>query len=128
MTPEVTKEFLYYLYTDQVKNLRDHAFELLGASNKYNLPRLKALCEEAVCQDLDDAKVIDVAILAHQNLAENAKRFAIEEIVQNFSDVIKEDSWAKLVVEFPELLHEIHECLASRVSQLKRRSMRLMRE
>jgi hypothetical protein len=37
-----------FLYTDSVKEIDLHAIELLGAANKYNLPKLKMLSEVSI--------------------------------------------------------------------------------
>ena len=36
------------------------------AANKYNIPRMKLLAEEALCLNLNDDKILDVAKFAHR--------------------------------------------------------------
>ena len=39
-----------FLYTDKMQNANLHAKELLMAANKYNIPRMQVLAEEALCR------------------------------------------------------------------------------
>ena len=46
--PEVVHETLRYMYTNTVENMKEHAKDLLGMAEKYQLQGLKKQCEEFV--------------------------------------------------------------------------------
>ena len=50
MSPQALREMLRFLYTDKMQNANLHAKELLMAANKYNIPRMQILAEEALCR------------------------------------------------------------------------------
>ena len=50
--PEVFKELLTYIYTEKAPNIKTLASPLLRAAEKYQLERLKALCEQRLSYDL----------------------------------------------------------------------------
>ena len=91
-----------------MENANIHAKELLRAANKYNIPRMKLLAEEALCQNLSDDTVLLVAKFANVHNGGYAKDFAINCIVSNFGTLIRRPEWADFIKENPDLLHEIH--------------------
>ncbi len=52
ITPAVGKEMITYIYTDEAPNVRDMAEELWFAAEKYQLPGLKALCNNEIVKQL----------------------------------------------------------------------------
>ncbi|KAL7037011.1 hypothetical protein ACKWTF_009031 [Chironomus riparius] len=46
------KELIRYIYTDEVHNLSEHVFDLLYASDYYQIEGLKAICEEGMLKIL----------------------------------------------------------------------------
>ena len=115
---------LRFLYTDKMENANIHAKELLRAANKYNIPRMKLLAEEALCQNLSDETVLDVAKYAYVHNGNNAKDFAISCIVTNFASLIRRPEWPKFVEDNLELLNEIHLRIASKLESNQRPSRR----
>ena len=98
---------LRFLYTDKMENANIHAKELLRAANKYNIPRMKLLAEEALCQNLSDDTVLLVAKFANVHNGGYAKDFAINCIVSNFGTLIRRPECVDFIKENPDLLHEI---------------------
>ena len=111
---------LRFLYTDKMENANIHAKELLRAANKYNIPRMKLLAEEALCQNLSDDTVLLVAKFANVHNGGYAKDFAINCIVSNFGTLIRRPEWADFIKENPDLLHEIHLRISSKMDNGQR--------
>ena len=111
---------LRFLYTDKMENANIHAKELLRAANKYNIPRMKLLAEEALCQNLSDDTVLLVAKFANVHNGGYAKDFAINCIVSNFGTLIRRPEWADFIKENPDLLHEINLRISSKMDNGQR--------
>jgi len=120
MSPQALREMLRFLYTDKMENANIHAKELLRAANKYNIPRMKLLAEEALCQNLNDETVLEVAKFANVHNGNFAKDFAINCIVSNFGTLIRRSEWTDFTKENPDLLHEIHLRISSKLDNGQR--------
>ncbi|KAL5510530.1 hypothetical protein EMCRGX_G006090 [Ephydatia muelleri] len=59
---EVMQEMLAYIYTGKAPNLKKMADSLLSAADKYALDRLKVMCEEALCANLNIENVSDTLV------------------------------------------------------------------
>ena len=123
MSPEALREFLRFMYTDKPRQLGEHAEELLAAADKYNVARLKLLCEQALCEELSDDRVSKVAILAETYNAERAREFALVHLVDNFPDVLDKESWKELASGHGDLLAEVHRRLAGKMEQMAKRQV-----
>lgn len=66
LTEEVFEEVLYFIYTDQVRNLDAMRDQLLHAAQKFELPRLVHLTEHALLKKLAVDNVCDRLIVADQ--------------------------------------------------------------
>jgi speckle-type POZ protein len=75
---EVMSEVLRYIYTGKSNSIDRMPDALMAASDKYALERLKALCEEALCNNLDIENVADTLILADLHSAVQLKQQAID--------------------------------------------------
>lgn len=75
---DVMSEVLRFIYTDKANGIDKMADLLLAAADKYALERLKALCEEALCNNLDTENVADTLVLADLHCANQLKMQAIE--------------------------------------------------
>lgn len=78
MDPEVLKEMLNFIYSGRANNLEKMADDLLAAADKYDLERLKVMCEEALCSNLSVESAADVLILADMHSAQQLKAHAID--------------------------------------------------
>ena len=52
LKPASFKELIRYIYTDEVRDLNEHVFDLLYASDYYQIEGLKAICEESMLKIL----------------------------------------------------------------------------
>ncbi len=74
-----------FIYTDKAECTEsgDTAANLLPLADKYNLPRLKAICEESICDDIDLGNAVHSLILGHLHEAKNLKAVALEFVSTN---------------------------------------------
>uniref|UniRef100_A0A915ARD4 Speckle-type POZ protein n=3 Tax=Ascarididae TaxID=6250 RepID=A0A915ARD4_PARUN len=111
--PEVMKEMLRFMYTDQAPNLDRMADTLLAAADKYQLDRLKVMCEQALCLNLTNDNACETLILADLHSAEQLKQQAIDYINVHANEIMESDGWSCLVKDHPPLLAEVFRALAT---------------
>lgn len=80
MDMEVLGEMLTFIYTGKAPNLEKLNAELLAAADKYDLERLKVMCEESMCSNLNVDNAADVLILSDMHSAHQLKAHTIEYI------------------------------------------------
>jgi speckle-type POZ protein len=78
MDKDVLGEMLRFIYTGKANNLDKMADDLLAAADKYDLERLKVMCEEALCSNLSIETAAEVLILADMHSANQLKAHAID--------------------------------------------------
>ncbi|CAG5075217.1 Similar to spop-b: Speckle-type POZ protein B (Xenopus laevis) [Cotesia congregata] len=62
--PEIFKKVLDFIYTDKVNDINSSVEELLEAADKYQLQRLKEMCEHSLSKILTDTNAIRIMIPA----------------------------------------------------------------
>ena len=115
---DVVSELLTFIYTDSAPNINKHAAELLVAAEKYNIPRLKAVCELELAKCLNIDNVIDRLLESQMYRADQLKAAAMHWIGKHAPDVVKTASWKSLCEEHPELVIPICEQFASCIKEL----------
>ena len=103
---DVLKELLTYIYTGECPNIKAHASALLCAAEKYDLSRLKALCEERLSYDLQVDNAASMLMLADTYKAEQLKQNALLFINEHGNEVQCTTEWED-VKESAELLHDL---------------------
>lgn len=111
--PEVLREMLKFMYTGSAPSLERMADELLAAADKYQLERLKVMCEQALCLSLTNESACETLILADLHSAEHLKQQAIEYVNLHANEVMESDGWKILVKEHPPLLEQVFKALAT---------------
>lgn len=112
VTDDVFREMLRFIYTGKVQNLPNMADTLLAAADKYDLERLKIMCEEALCTNLSVENAATVLILADLHNAEQLKAQTIDFINTHASEVMDSGSWTNLIQTHPYLVAETFRALA----------------
>ena len=92
------------------------ADDLLAAADKYQLERLKVMCEQALCQNLTAENACETLILADLHTAEQLKTQSVEFINAHANDVMETQGWKSLVKDYPHLLAEAFKALATQQS------------
>jgi len=111
--PEVLREMLRFMYTGTAPNLERLSDELLSAADKYQLERLKVMCEQSLCSSLTSENACDTLILADLHSAEHLKTHSVEYINLHASEVMETPGWKLLVKDYPQLLEQVFKALAT---------------
>ena len=104
--PEVFKEILTYIYTGEAPHIQTLASSLLSAAEKYQLGRLKAMCERQMSYGLQVDNAAETLVLAHTYRADQLKKNALKFIIKHRNEVRETKDWEK-VHNTCELLEEL---------------------
>lgn len=110
---DVMQELLRFIYTGVSLNLDRMADDLLAAADKYQLERLKVMCEQSLCAGLTVENSCETLILADMHTAGQLKAQAIDFINAHAADVMESAGWKTLVGSYPSLLAEAFRALAT---------------
>jgi len=112
--PPIFGAALKYIYTGRcdANLLEDKALELLMVADKYDLSRLKLMCEDVLLRKLNIQTA--ASSLSHADLyhALQLKRSVLEFITNHFFEVIVVDEFKEWAAENAALVSEIHEAMA----------------
>ncbi len=111
---ETLEALIGYIYTGSCPRLKELAPTLLQAADKYLMPKLKHICENAMLGVVDFDNVDRVLELAYLHNADRLKEKAIAVAVANMSRLTKEDRWRELGKKHPALLQEVVDVTCSR--------------
>jgi hypothetical protein len=96
---DVLSLLIQFLYTDNVDLNGDIVVSLFMAADKYQLTRLRALCENFILQNISLDNVCTIFHTAHQLSALKLREFCFNWIINNFGDLLLSDSLTRLPVE-----------------------------
>jgi len=92
------------------------ASSLMRAADKYNIPRLKSLCEETICNNIEVSNAADILVLAHMHEASNLKAMAVDFIMNNLNKVSETPAWKCITDgQHPKLLGEMFKTLMEKL-------------
>ncbi|XP_057317899.1 speckle-type POZ protein B-like [Microplitis mediator] len=111
--PEIFNKLLEFIYTDDINNLDMDAASLLEAANKYQLLKLKSLCEESLSKSASIDNAIKLMILADLHNANQLFERVLELIIKNIEDVIETPEYKILETSQPLLLSKLIKKLAT---------------
>lgn len=115
---EVLSLLVQFLYTDNADINGDIVVGLFMAADKYQLVRLRALCENFILQNISIDNVCTIFQTAHELNAQKLREFCFNWIINNFGELLKSDHLTKLPIE---LLNEINHAAASMHFKTKKR-------
>lgn len=113
MDEDTLKEMLRFIYTGKSNCLDKMADELLAAADKYALDRLKVMCEEALCDNLNVDTAAELLTLADMHSAEQLKAHVIDFINIHATDVVETEGWKQMIQRTPHLVAEAFRALAT---------------
>ncbi|CAN6373105.1 unnamed protein product [Urochloa humidicola] len=112
--PNAFRAMLHFIYTDSLSKIEDGdmmvmAQHLLVAADKYNLERLKSICDDKLCSYIDSKTVVTMLLLADRHgckcLEEECLRFIKSR--GNFKSVVAIDDFDLLMSSYPSLVKEL---------------------
>ena len=119
MTADAVSDLLTFIYTDTAPNVETLALELLEAAEKYNIVRLKAICEAELAEQQDIDNVIDILLLADTYGAGQLREAPLHWITKRAPDIITTERWETICEKHPGLVKIICERFASYINHLK---------
>ncbi|TKV93747.1 hypothetical protein SEVIR_9G246200v4 [Setaria viridis] len=121
MLPQVFKALLHFIYTDSLPQMEEQeesvmAQHLLEAADRYDMQRLKLICEDKLCRHLDVSSAATTLVLAEQHNCRGLKDACIEFLLSHhvLEEVMATDGFEHLTKSCPALVKEIISKLASR--------------
>ncbi|XP_048552749.1 BTB/POZ and MATH domain-containing protein 1-like [Triticum urartu] len=113
MEAKVFKAMLHFIYADSLPEAdKDEivgmAQHLLVAADRYNLQRLKLMCEETLCKSINKDTAATTLALAEQHGCDGLKKACFEFLasVDNLKAVMASDGFAHLKSSCPSILEE----------------------
>lgn len=116
MSHRTFSKVLEYLYTDSVGYVSPElGVQLLIASERFMLDRLKAICEDIIRNSINLENATNILSASHHYNATGLKEIALEFILQNISKNTMRDSLNDLKGE-PDLLVDIVRLISTKMS------------
>ncbi|KOM38590.1 hypothetical protein LR48_Vigan03g197200 [Vigna angularis] len=141
--PRVFKALLHFIYRDSLIHDRElyksrsslyssvsetFPAKLLAAAEKFDLSRLKLMCESVLCNDISTDSVVNILLLADRNHATELKFACLKFAVQNLNAVMQSDCFKYLTQKNPllqvELLKTWVECKEPFIGKPKYESLK----
>ncbi|XBI20523.1 hypothetical protein VPH35_061796 [Triticum aestivum] len=122
MEANVFKALLSFIYTDSLPKMAIDTLEderedqevlwlqhMLEAADRYDLPRLKVLCEEKLCQHIDVGSVTTILTLAEQHNCSGLKEVCFEFVKTpaNLKKIVAVDGLEDITRTCPSLLKKL---------------------
>lgn len=121
----VFRVLLHYVYTDSLPD--EHADanldvamaqHLLVASDRFELIRLRRICERRLCESVDVETVATTLTLAEQNHADELKKVCLDFVSRNLGAVMQTDGYRHMTSSCPQLQAEILQVSTLAISKL----------
>ncbi|CAD5214576.1 unnamed protein product [Bursaphelenchus okinawaensis] len=113
LDPETVKGMLHFIYGDNVPELDHLAIKLMSAADKYQLKRLKQMCEWSLCNAISTSNVCQVMVHADLHCAEQLKARCIAFINQNSLSIVDTEGWKVLAQDYGQLLAQVYKAMAT---------------
>ncbi|CAM0912948.1 unnamed protein product [Alopecurus aequalis] len=118
MESDVFKSLLHFIYTDSLPEMTHEsgvhgdvvmATHLLVAAGRYNVERLKLICEEKLCNHIDSNMVATSLTLAEQHSCHGLKKACFEFLASpsNLEAMMASDGYEHLKSSCPSVLMEL---------------------
>lgn len=112
--PEVFKELLLFIYSDQLTRLKTMAHKLYVVADKYAIQRLKNLCRYEIIVSLSWRTVAETLMLADMHSDEEMKQKALKFFNGSAAtNATETDGWKEMVRTQPHLVDEVVRSLAA---------------
>jgi len=118
-SPEIFGCLLNYIYTGNTPDFDSYDTLALGvfvAADKYQLGKLKELCELRITANIDLENCINLLVLGHLHQAPTLKVGAVKFVSQNM-DKINSNDWEKALIDYPTLFAEVIKMMLPRKNE-----------
>jgi len=95
------------------------AQHLLSAADCYGLDRLRLMCEELLCDNINIETAPDTLVLADLHQAIHLKKICLDFIAQNLSEAVKTDSFTNMTQCYQGLSAEVLQAAAGLIASEK---------
>lgn len=82
VSPEAFHEFLRFIYTNSVNDIKKHVDELFAVADLYDVKGLKIICEAQLLKDLNEENANAVFQLAHLHNSEKSLQKAAFKLIK----------------------------------------------
>ena len=106
-SPKTVKDFLVFLYTDELDKADLNSVELLLMADKYNVVGLKINCEKALSKTVDTSNAIKLFCTASTIKAPFLTKNTAKFIFKNIDELFDTAEWKMMVKSNPEHLNSI---------------------
>ncbi|XP_044005756.1 speckle-type POZ protein-like [Aphidius gifuensis] len=104
---DVALQILEFVYTNKAPSKIDlHVDALMAASHKYQIDRLRNLCEEILYKNIKIDNAVKTLIIAELHGTEEFKKFIIE-FFKNHGSLLKSNDFRNLEKDYPNLAIEV---------------------
>ncbi|CAN6311061.1 unnamed protein product [Urochloa humidicola] len=116
MEAQIFKALLYFMYTDSLPKMEKEGVDedvmsqhLLVAADRYNLERLKLVCEDRLCKYIDVGTVATILTLAEQHHCPGLKKVCFDFLSSplNLMAVAATDGFKHLSRSCPTIMEEL---------------------
>jgi speckle-type POZ protein len=115
LEPRVFKAMLHFIYTDTLPEMDKGddtvamAQHLLVTADRYDLERLKLMCEHKLCECISTSMVTTTLVLAEQHGCKGLKEacFKFLKSPSNLKTIMDRDEFQHLTSSCPSLLNEL---------------------
>jgi speckle-type POZ protein len=118
---EVFGELLQFIYTGKTRKVNSIAHKLLIASEKYNITRLKEICEESIASQITNENSIENLLFADKYNAIQLHHKVIDYIIDNLDPIRVSETtgWKDFISKYPDLVDSIFEAIAEKFEIMK---------
>jgi speckle-type POZ protein len=127
----VFRALLHFAYRDELpEGMRGAGLEvamaqhLLAAADRFQLGRLRAICERRLCETVEAESVATTLALAEQNNARELKRVCLDFVSRHLQAVMATEGYAYMTATCPQLQSELLAVLAAAPADARRHSAR----
>jgi len=115
MDVDTLRAILKYIYSGELGNMETNAMSLMEASDRFDMPELKQICENYLIGNyIKIENIIDTLLMADLHKAKMLKKAAMDMIVANSDAVIKQEGWKAKLERASHLFCEIFEAIAAK--------------
>lgn len=95
--PDLMKEVLRFIYTGKVNRMENMEKDLFRVADKYDLNRLKMLCEEAITNDLTVDNIAEILIFGDFYKSKRIMEDAVDFFLANAKEIIETQNFIRTI-------------------------------